>query len=121
MVTSACAIAETPEDSATQSASVAPLSPEISPNNSRSLGCEAGERRSADYGSERVLARRAGFTLNVCDGVPCCGLLRAAGSGGPLPFSQVASSPGAVVTTYADLRIEVLGCMNVTVLSADRR
>ena len=83
LVTSACAIAETPEESTTQSTSVTPLSPEIPPDKSRNLACEAGERRSADYGFERVQELRASFTLmaDACDGVPCCGLVRAAGSG----------------------------------------
>jgi rare lipoprotein A (peptidoglycan hydrolase) len=48
------------------------------PDNSRGLVCEAGERRSADYGSERAQAQRAGFTLiamrvTVSPVVACCG------------------------------------------------
>jgi rare lipoprotein A len=83
LVTSACAIAETPEESTTQSTSVAPLSPEMPPDKSRSLACKAEDRRSADYGSERVQELRASFTsmVDMCGGVPCCGLVRAAGSG----------------------------------------
>jgi rare lipoprotein A len=83
LVTSACAIAETPEESTTQSTSVAPLSPGMPPDQSRSLACEVGERRSADYGFERVQELRASFTsmVDMCGGVPCCGLVRAAGSG----------------------------------------
>ena len=83
LVTSACSIAETPEESTTQSTSVAPLSPEMPPDKSRSLTCEAEDRRSADYGSEWVQELRASFTpmVDMCGGVPCCGLVRAAGSG----------------------------------------
>ena len=52
LVTSACAIAETPEESTTQSASVAPGNAELPSQNSRSLACGAEERRSVDYDSE---------------------------------------------------------------------
>jgi rare lipoprotein A len=83
LVTSACAIAETPEESTTQSTHVAPLGPEMPPDKSRSLACEAGGRQSADHGSEGVQELRASFTpvADACNGVPCCGLVRAAGSG----------------------------------------
>jgi rare lipoprotein A len=83
LVTSACTIAETPEERTTQSSSAAPLSPEMPSDKSRSLACEAGEHRSADYGFERIQELRASFTpmADACDGVPCCGLVRAAGSG----------------------------------------
>ena len=83
LVTSACAIAETPEESTTQSASVAPGNAEMPPENSHSLACGAEERRSVDYGLERVAQGRASFAHvpDACDGFPCCGLVRAAGSG----------------------------------------
>ena len=83
LVTSACAIAETPEESTTQSTSVVPLSPEMLPDNSRSLACKADDRRLADYGSEWMPELRASSTslVDMCDGVPCCGLVRAAWSG----------------------------------------
>jgi rare lipoprotein A len=83
LVTSACAIAETPEESTTQSTSVAPMRPEMPPDKSLTLACEAGERRSADHGSEGAQKLGASFTLmaDACDGVPCCGLVRAAGGG----------------------------------------
>ena len=83
LVTSACAIAETPEERTTQSSSAAPLSPEMPPDNSRNFACEAGERWSVDYGFERVQELRASFTsmADMCGGVPCYGLVRAAGSG----------------------------------------
>jgi rare lipoprotein A len=54
------------------------------PTKSRSLACAAQERRSADYGSERVEERRVSFApvADACDGVsdPCCGPVSAAGS-----------------------------------------
>jgi rare lipoprotein A len=83
LVTSACAIAETPEESATQSIGVTPGTAEV-PTKSRSFACAAQEYRSADYGSERVEERRVSFApaADACDGVsdPCCGPVRAAGS-----------------------------------------
>ena len=83
LVTSACAIAERREESTNQSASVAPGNAELPPQNSRSLACGAEERRSVDYDSEGVEERRASLTHvpDACDGVPCCGLVRAAGNG----------------------------------------
>ena len=82
LVTSACAIAETPEENTAQSTSVAPVSPEMLPDKSRSRACEAREHRSADFGSERAQELRANFNpiSDACDGVPCCGLLHAVGS-----------------------------------------
>ena len=58
--TGACAIAETAEESATQSISVTPGTAEM-PTKSRSLACGDQERQSADYGSERAEERRARF------------------------------------------------------------
>ena len=83
LVTSACVIAETPEESTTQPASIVPGTPDQPPDKSRGVACAAEERRSADYGSERVQELRASFTpmADACDGLPCCGLVRAAGSG----------------------------------------
>ena len=55
----------------------------MSTEQSRSFTCGAAqERRSADYGSERVEQRRASFApvADACGGVACCGLVRAAGS-----------------------------------------
>jgi peptidoglycan lytic transglycosylase len=76
LVTSACAIAETPEESTThypgESTGVIPGNAEMST-----------DRRSADHGSERVEQRRASFEPVAAAGgsVPdaCCGLVRAAG------------------------------------------
>jgi rare lipoprotein A len=78
LATSACAIAEMPEESTTQSSSVAPGKAETPPDKSRTLACGAEERRLAEYGSER-----ASFSpiADACDGVPCCGWVRAVGSG----------------------------------------
>jgi rare lipoprotein A (peptidoglycan hydrolase) len=79
LVTSACAIAETPEEITTQSTSVAPVNPEIPPDKSLSLTCGA---EPAEYDFERVQGLGASFTsvANACDGVPCCGLVRADGA-----------------------------------------
>ena len=78
LVTSGCATAEAPEESSVQSTSVAPVSPEITPDRSRSLACED----RADYGSERAQELRASLKpiSDTCDGVSCCGLLRTAGN-----------------------------------------
>ena len=83
LVTSACAIAETPEESTTQSASIVPGSPDQPPDKSRSFACGAEERRSADYGFQQAEERRVSFapSVDACGGVPCCNLMRAAGSG----------------------------------------
>jgi hypothetical protein len=59
LVTSACAIAETPEESTTQSISVTPGNAEI-PIKSPSFACGAEERWAADYGSELSKDGRAG-------------------------------------------------------------
>jgi len=83
LVTSACAIAETPEESTAQSASTAPVSPETPFDKSPGLACEARTLGSADSGSERAQELRASFKhiSDACDGAPCCGLSPAAGSG----------------------------------------
>jgi rare lipoprotein A len=77
LVTSACAIAERPEEITTESTSVGPVNPEIPPDKSRSLTC--GE--AAEYGSERVQGLGVSFTsvANACGSIPCCGLARTAG------------------------------------------
>jgi rare lipoprotein A (peptidoglycan hydrolase) len=81
LVTSACAIAERPEEGTTQSIGVTPGTAEM-PTKSRSFACGAQERRSADYGSERAEERGVGFApvADACEGVPdpCCGPMRAA-------------------------------------------
>ena len=82
LVTSACVIAERPEESMPQTTSVTPPNPEMPPDKSRSFACGAEERRSADYNSEGLHELRASLTpmADACDGVPCCGLVHAAGS-----------------------------------------
>jgi rare lipoprotein A len=87
LVTSACAIAETPEESTThypsESTGVAPENPEMATDQARSFTCGAAqERRSSDYGSERAEQRRTNFApvADACGGIPCCGPVRAAGS-----------------------------------------
>jgi len=79
LVTSACAIAETPEENITQSTGVAPENAETPTDRSRSFACAAAqERRSADYRSERVAHPSASFepVTDVRGSVlhPCCGL-----------------------------------------------
>jgi rare lipoprotein A len=82
LVTSACAIAETPGESTTQSISVTPGNAEI-PIKSRSSACGAEERWAADYGSELSKDGRASFALavNACDDASdhCCSPMRATG------------------------------------------
>jgi len=86
LVTSACAIAETPEESTTpypgDPTGVTPGNAEMPADISRSFACGAAEeRRSADHASARVEQRRATFEPVACGSVPdpCCGLVRAAG------------------------------------------
>jgi hypothetical protein len=82
LVTSACAIAETPEESTTQSIGVTPGNAEI-PIKSRSFACGAEERWAADYGSERSKDGRASFApaVDACDDASdhCCSPMRATG------------------------------------------
>jgi rare lipoprotein A len=82
LVTSACAIAETPEESTTPSISVTPGDAEI-PIKSRVFACGVGESRSADYGSELSQYRRVSFApmTYACDDASdhCCDRMRAAG------------------------------------------
>jgi rare lipoprotein A (peptidoglycan hydrolase) len=88
LVTSACAIAETPEESTThypgEPSGVAPGNAETSTNNPHSFTCGAAEeRQAADHGPVRVEQRRADFEplAVACGGVPypCCGPIRTAG------------------------------------------
>jgi rare lipoprotein A len=85
-VTSACAIAEKPEESTThypgESTGVIPGNVEMSTDRSPSFPCGvARKRRSADHGSAPVEQRRASFEPAAGGSVPdaCCGLVRAAG------------------------------------------
>ena len=78
LMTSACAIAETPEESTTQSISVTPENAETATDRSRSFACAAGQDRgSAAYGSEWAAQRSASFepVTDACSSVPdlCCG------------------------------------------------
>ena len=88
LVTSACAMVETPEESTThypgESTSVTPGSAEMPTDKSQSFTCRAAqEGRLADDGSERVEQQRPSFApvATVCGGVPdpCCRPMRAAG------------------------------------------
>ena len=87
LVTSACAIAEAPEENIShypgESAGATPGSAETPTDKPRSFTCGATQERAADHGFARVERRRANLDpiLTACGGTPdpCCGLLRAAG------------------------------------------
>jgi rare lipoprotein A len=93
LVTSACAMVETPEESTTHypgeptgatSGSAETPTAETPTDKPRSFTCGAAqERRSADYGSARVEQQRPSFepVAPVCGAVPdpCCPPMRAAG------------------------------------------
>ena len=81
LVTSACAIAETPEESTPQSISVTPENAETPTDRSRSFACAAAQERwPADYGPEWVAQRSMSFepVTNACSSAPdpCCGPVR---------------------------------------------
>ena len=81
LVTSACAIAETPEESTTQSISVTPENAETATDRSRSFACAAAQDRgSTAYGSEWAVQRSASLepVTDGCSSVPdlCCGPVR---------------------------------------------
>jgi peptidoglycan lytic transglycosylase len=89
LVTSACTTAEALEESAThypgEPTGGSPGNAEVPTDKSRSFTWGAAqERRSVDYGSERVEQRRASFEplADACGDVPDprCGPMRAAGS-----------------------------------------
>ena len=85
LVTSACAIAEMPEESTTQAISVTPENAETPTDRSRSFACAAAQDRgSAGYGSKWAEQRSASFepVADACSSVPdlCCGPVRMAES-----------------------------------------
>jgi rare lipoprotein A len=85
LVTSACAIAETPEESATQSIGITPENAETPTDRSRIFTYAAAqEGRPAAYGSEWAVQRSASFepVTDTCSSVPdlCCGPVRVAGT-----------------------------------------
>ena len=85
LVTSACAIAETPEESTTPSVGVTLESAEPPTDGSRSLACIAAQERwPADYGSEWAMQRSASFepVRDACSSVPDlpCGPVRVTGT-----------------------------------------
>jgi rare lipoprotein A (peptidoglycan hydrolase) len=87
LVTSACAMGKTPEESTShhpdETTSVTQGNAEMPTDKSRSFTRGAAqESRSADHGSEPVEQPRAVIAplADPCGGVPCCGLVRAAGS-----------------------------------------
>jgi len=79
LVTSACAIAEKPEESTTQSIGVTSGNAQ-NPSKSQSFACAEEERQSVEYGSERLdesLAPLANACVDAAD--LCCGLMHMAG------------------------------------------
>ena len=86
LVTSVCAIAETPEENITQSTGVSAGSSETPTDGSRSFACAAAQERwPADHGSEWVAQWSVGLepVTNACSSAPdpCCGPVRVAGTG----------------------------------------
>ena len=79
LVTSACAIAEAPEESTTPSVAVTSGNPE-SPSKSWSFACAGEGRQSVDYGSE-LSGESLSPLADACDGASdrCCGLMHMAG------------------------------------------
>ena len=78
LVTSVCAIAETPEEQITQSTGVTPGNSETPTDSSRSFASAAAQERwPADYGSEWVARQSMGFEpiTNTDNSAPdpCCG------------------------------------------------
>ena len=85
LVTSACAIAQTPEESTTQSIGVTVENTETPTDGSRIFTCtSAHERWSAAYGSEWAVQPSASFEpmTDACSSVPdlCSGPVRMAGT-----------------------------------------
>jgi rare lipoprotein A len=82
LVTSACAIAETPEENITQSTGVTPGNSETPTDRSRSFGGAAAQKRWPDYDSEWVAQRSVSFepVTDACSSAtdPCCGPVRVA-------------------------------------------
>jgi rare lipoprotein A len=103
LVTSAYAIAETPEENITQSTGVTPGNSEMPTDRSRSFACAAAQERwPADYGSEWVAQRSMSFepVTNACRSTPdpCCGPVRVAGTsqfGKASWYDQVGSPTGS--------------------------
>jgi rare lipoprotein A len=90
LVTSACAVGKTPEESAShypgEANGVPQGNPEMTTGKSHSITSgAAGECRSADFGSEQVAQRRAKFepAADGCAGIAdrCCGRARTSGIG----------------------------------------
>jgi rare lipoprotein A (peptidoglycan hydrolase) len=89
LVTSACAVAGTPEESTThypgESTGVTPGSAEMPTDRSRSFACAAAQERwPADYGSEWAAQRSMSFgpVTDACSSAPdpCFGPVRVAGT-----------------------------------------
>jgi rare lipoprotein A len=85
LITSACAIAETPEENITQSTDVTPGNSETPTDSSKSFACAAAQERwPADYGSEWVVRQSMCFepATNACSSAqdPCFDPVRVAGT-----------------------------------------
>ena len=85
LMTSASAIAQTPEENITQSTGVTPGNSETPTDSYRSFACTAAQERwPADCGSEWVAQRSMSFepVTNVCSSTsdPCCGLVGVVGT-----------------------------------------
>jgi rare lipoprotein A len=85
LMTSTCAIAETPEENITQSTGVTPGNSEMPTDSSKSFACAAAQERwPADYGSEWVVRQSMCFepATNACSSAqdPCFGPVRVAGT-----------------------------------------
>ena len=110
LMTSASAIAQTPEENITQSTGVTPGNSETPTDSSRSFASAAAQERwPADYGSEWVAQRSMSFepVRNACSSAPdpCCGQVRVAGTSqfGKASWYEQVGSPtasGASLDTY---------------------
>jgi rare lipoprotein A len=95
-VTSACAIAETPEENITQSTGVTPGNSETSTDGSRNFACAAAQERwPTDHGSEWVAQLSMSFepATNACSSGP----VRVAGTNqfGKASWYDLVGSPTA--------------------------
>ena len=134
LVTSACAIAEAPEENITQSTGVTPGNAETPTDNSRSFACAAAQERwPTDHGSKWVAQRSMSFepATNACSSAPdpCCGPVRVAGSsqfGKASWYDQVGSptasgeSLDAFTATAAHRSLPLASCAKVTNLDNRR-
>jgi len=100
LVTSACAITETPEENITQSTGFAPGNSEKPTDGSRSFACAATQERwPADYGSEWVAQWSMSLepVTNACSSTmdPCCGPVAGTTQFGKASWYDQVGSPTA--------------------------